>query len=294
VPTFTVPAALRHELSNKDQAKKVKICKVGPNRGLGPPNRVKFTQSAPIDSSGVAKNCACSMTRTSILLVDDDRELDLMLTEYLSAEPFSVTTALDGTVALDLLTQEIFDLVILDVMLPSLSGFNVLRQLRQTLSVPVIMLTARGEDSDRILGLELGADDYLPKPFNPKELVASIHAVLRRTAKNIEYPNHTFTVGSLHLNTATLGATVDGRLVRLTGTEFRVLESLVRGAGQAQSRESLTERILGRKLSAHDRSIDTHVSNLRRKLVDERGRGIEIRNIRGAGYLLTGNREGQA
>jgi DNA-binding response OmpR family regulator len=234
------------------------------------------------------------MTGKSILLVDDDRELDLMLTEYLSTEPFSVTTALDGTLALELLTEETFDLVILDVMLPSLSGFDVLHRLRQMLTVPVIMLTARGEDTDRILGLELGADDYLPKPFNPKELVARIHAVLRRTAKNMEFSNQEVTVGSLHLCTATLEATVEGRAVRLTGTEFRVLEMLMRGAGQAQSREFLTERILGRTLSAYDRSIDTHISNLRRKLVDKHGRGIEIRNIRGTGYLLTGNRERQA
>jgi len=233
------------------------------------------------------------MARSSILLVDDDRELDLMLTEYFSAEPFSIVTAVDGTEALQLLTKESFDLVILDVMLPSLNGFDVLRRLRQALTIPVIMLTARGEDIDRILGLELGADDYLPKPFNPKELVARIHAVLRRTARSMEYPNQTVTLGPLHLSAATLEATVDGRMVRLTGTEFRVLELLMRGAGQAQSRELLTERILGRTLSAYDRSIDTHISNLRRKLVDERGRGIEIRNIRGAGYLLTGNREEQ-
>jgi two-component system response regulator CpxR len=234
------------------------------------------------------------MTPTSLLLVDDDRELDQMLTEYLAAEPFSVTIAVDGAAALEKLNSETFDLVILDVMLPSLSGFDVLRKLRQTLTVPVIMLTARGEDIDRILGLELGADDYLSKPFNPKELVARIHAVLRRTAKSIEYSNQSIAVGSLHLSTATLQATVDGRPVRLTGTEFRVLELLARGAGQAQSRELLTERTLGRTLSAYDRSIDTHISNLRRKLVDRRGRGIEIRNIRGAGYVLTGNREGKA
>jgi DNA-binding response OmpR family regulator len=231
--------------------------------------------------------------RPHILLVDDDRELDLMLTEYLSAEPFSIVCALDGREALDLLNKGSFDLVILDVMLPSLSGFDVLRRLRQILTVPVIMLTARGDDIDRILGLELGADDYLPKPFNPKELVARIHAVLRRAARSMEYPNQTLTVGSLHLSAATLEVTVDGRIVSLTGTEFRVLEMLMRGAGQAQSRELLTERILGRTLSAYDRSIDTHISNLRHKLVDERGRGIEIRNIRGAGYLLTGNREEQ-
>jgi DNA-binding response OmpR family regulator len=236
---------------------------------------------------------AAGMTRTSLLLVDDDRELDQMLTEYLSAEPFSVAIAEDGIVALDRLTHESFDLVILDVMLPSLNGFDVLRRLRQTLTVPVIMLTARGEDIDRILGLELGADDYLPKPFNPKELVARIHAVLRRTAKNTEYPNQAITVGPLHLSAATLEATVHGRAVRLTGTEFRILELLMRGAGRAQSRELLTERILGRTLSAYDRSIDTHISHLRRKLSDEHGKGIEIRNIRGAGYVLTGEREGQ-
>jgi two-component system response regulator CpxR len=240
------------------------------------------------------ENSFWRMARSSILLVDDDRELDLMLTEYLSAEPFSIVTALDGTEALDLLAKGSFDLVILDVMLPSLNGFDVLRRLRQTLTVPVIMLTARGDDIDRILGLELGADDYLPKPFNPKELVARIHAVLRRTARSVEHPNPTVAVDSLHLHTATLQATIDGRTVRLTGTEFRVLELLMRGAGQTQSRESLTERILGRRLSAYDRSIDAHISNLRRKLVDKNGRGIEIRNIRGAGYILTGNREAQA
>lgn len=232
------------------------------------------------------------MRKTSILLVDDDCELDQMLAEYLSTEPFTVSTAMDGIVALDRLSNEDFDLVILDVMLPSLSGFNVLRRLRQNLTVPVIMLTARGEDFDRIFGLELGADDYLPKPFNPKELVARIHAVLRRTSKNTEYSDQAITVASLHLNTATLEVTLHGRPIRLTGTEFRVLELLMRGVGQAQSRELLTESVLGRALSAYDRSIDTHIGNLRRKLVDEHGRGMEIRNIRRTGYILTGNREG--
>jgi two-component system response regulator CpxR len=232
------------------------------------------------------------MTHASILLVDDDRELDQMLTEYLSAEAFRVATAVDGAAALKRITDEMFDLVILDVMLPSLSGFEILRRLRQTLTMPVIMLTARGEDVDRILGFELGADDYLPKPFNPKELVARIRAVLRRTARGTE-PNQVIGVGPLHLNTATLAVMMDGEPVRLTGTEFRVLELLMRTAGQAQSRELLTERALGRKLSAYDRSIDTHISNLRRKLVDGDGRGMEIRNMRGAGYVLTGNREGR-
>jgi DNA-binding response OmpR family regulator len=234
------------------------------------------------------------MRKTSILLVDDDSELDQMLTEYLSTGPFTVATALDGLVAIERLANEIFDLVILDVMLPSLSGFDVLRRLRQTLTVPVIMLTARGEDSDRIFGLELGADDYLPKPFNPKELVARIHAIMRRTAKAAEYSNQAITVGPLYLNTGTLEVTINERPIRLTGTEARILELLMRGVGQAQARELLTESALGRTLSAYDRSIDTHIGNLRRKLVDEHGRSMEIRNIRRVGYMLTGNREGQA
>jgi DNA-binding response OmpR family regulator len=234
-----------------------------------------------------------SMTRASILFVDDDRELVHMLTRYLSAQSFSVAAATDGTMALKRLTDESFDLVILDVMLPTMNGFDVLRRLRQALTLPVIMLTARGEDADRIRGLELGADDYLAKPFNPKELVARINAVLRRTAKSTNYVNQVISVGPLRLSTATLEVTFEERPVRLTGTEFRVLEMLMRGAGQVQSRELLTERVLGRTLSAYDRSIDNHVSSLRRKLVDDQGTGIEIRNIRGAGYVLMGNREDQ-
>jgi DNA-binding response OmpR family regulator len=233
-----------------------------------------------------------AMARASILFVDDDRELVQMLTRYLAAASFSVTAAMDGTTALKRLADEIFDLVILDVMLPSMNGFDVLQRLRQALTIPVIMLTARGEDTDRILGLELGADDYLPKPFNPKELVARINAVLRRTIKNLDYPHEVIAFGTLRLNTATLGAAIDGRPVRLTGTEFRLLELLVRGAGQVQSRELLTERVLGRPLSAYDRSIDNHVSSLRRKFAAAQGPGLEIRNVRGAGYILNGNREG--
>jgi two-component system response regulator CpxR len=227
------------------------------------------------------------MARSSILLVDDDRELDLMLTEYLSAEPFSIVTALDGTVALDLLSERTFDLVILDVMLPSLSGFDVLRRLRQALTVPVIMLTARGQDTDRILGLELGADDYLPKPFNPKELVARIHAVLRRTAKNMEYSNQTVTVGSVRLSTATEAA-VDGRVVRLTARNS--VSSNCSCAGRLSNRASLTEH--PGRIPSPRRSID-NATAICARFVDKHGRGIEIRNVRGR-YLLTGNRRGQA
>jgi two-component system response regulator CpxR len=200
-----------------------------------------------------------------------------------------VITACDSRSALKLAEKESFDLVILDVMLPSLNGFDVLRALRRTHSVPVIMLTARGADNDRILGFELGADDYLPKPFNPMELLARMRAVLRRTADGAARASSDIAVGDLRLNAADLDASVGGRALHLTGAEFRVLELLMRAPGRTRSRELLTERVLGRKLTPRDRSIDTHISNLRRKLGERKCAGVEIRNIRGAGYVLTHN-----
>ena len=231
-----------------------------------------------------------SMTQPpSLLIVDDDRELGQMLTEYLSGEGFEVPVLRDGAEALERLIEQPHpaDLVILDVMLPSLSGFEVLRRLRRNLSVPVIMLTAHGADVDRIVGLELGADDYLAKPFNPRELVARVRAVLRRfSPRDADAPAHPVTIGPLRLDPAIFEVTLSGEAVRLTGTELRLLEVLMRSAGQVQSRESLTERVLGRRLTPYDRSIDTHVSNLRRKLgLGENGLP-EIRSIRGAGYVL--------
>lgn len=234
-----------------------------------------------------------SMTQPpSLLIVDDDRELGQMLTEYLSGEGFQVSVLRDGAEALERLIEQPHpaDLVILDVMLPSLSGFEVLRRLRRNLSVPVIMLTAHGADVDRIVGLELGADDYLAKPFNPRELVARVRAVLRRfSPRDADAPAHPVTIGALRLDPAIFEVTLAGEAVRLTGTELRLLEVLMRSAGQVQSRESLTERVLGRRLTPYDRSIDTHVSNLRRKLgLGENGLP-EIRSIRGAGYVLIAN-----
>lgn len=229
---------------------------------------------------------------TSLLIVDDDHELSQMLNEYLSSEGFRIVIVGDGAEAIERLAAETFDLVILDVMLPSLNGFEVLRRLRQTLTLPVIMLTARGADVDRIVGLELGADDYLSKPFNPRELVARIRAVLRRLGpREAEDASQPVTVGSLRLDPGTMAAYVDGHIVRLTGTEFRVLEMLMRVSGQVQSRESLTEKVLGRRLTPYDRSIDTHVSNLRRKLGLGQEGLPEIRSVRGAGYVLTTHSE---
>ena len=226
-----------------------------------------------------------------ILLVDDDRELTSMLEEYLGREGFEVTTSHDGGEALERLTQPVIDppldLVVLDVMLPGRSGLDVLRALQSSEAPPpVLMLTARGDDLDRIVGLELGADDYLPKPFNPRELVARIRAVLRR-ASDRSVPREPLVLGSLRLDPARHRASVRGATVELTGAEFRVLEVLLRAAGRVVSREQLTEQALGRKLELYDRSVDTHVSNLRRKLSLTESDDPQIRGIRGAGYLLT-------
>jgi two-component system response regulator CpxR len=173
-------------------------------------------------------------------------------------------------------------------MLPNVSGFDVLRRLGAAHETPILMLTARGDDVDRIVGLELGADDYLSKPFNPRELVARMRAILRRA--NIRAGRGTpdeLVVGRIVLNTGTHQVRVADVLVALTGAEFRVLELLMRSAGQVISREALTEQALGRKLVPYDRSIDTHISNLRRKLDLEAGKIPEIKNVRGSGYTLT-------
>lgn len=224
-----------------------------------------------------------------VLLVDDDRELCQMLTEYLNAEHFEVENVHDGRDALDALQANDFEILILDVMLPSVGGFDVLRTLGASYPTPILMLTARGDDVDRIVGLELGADDYLSKPFNPRELVARIRAILRRANNRTAKANAAdeLNVGPVTLHTGTRLVRVDGNPVPLTGAEFRVLELLMRSAGQVISRESMTEQALGRKLVAYDRSIDTHISNLRRKLDLPAGKNPEIKNVRGSGYTLT-------
>jgi DNA-binding response OmpR family regulator len=223
-----------------------------------------------------------------VLLVDDDRELCQMLTEYLVTEHFDVKSVHDGGDALEALQVENFEILILDVMLPTVGGFDVLRKLGAAYSTPILMLTARGDDVDRIVGLELGADDYLSKPFNPRELVARIRAILRRANNHGKAAvADELVVGPITLHTGTHQVHVEGKPAPLTGAEFRVLEILMRSAGQVISRESMTEQALGRKLVAYDRSIDTHISNLRRKLDLEAGKNPEIKNVRGSGYTLT-------
>jgi len=220
----------------------------------------------------------------SLLIVDDDAEFSRMLTDTLADEGFACERVAGGGEALALLKQRSFDLVILDMMMPAMSGLDVMRRLRPQSDMPVLILTARGDDVDRIVGLELGADDYLPKPFHPRELVARIRAILRRT--NRSQTGHAISAGSLVLDSRNLSVTIDGRPARLTVAEFLVLECLVRSVGQMLTREALSEKALGRPLEEYDRSINTHVSNLRRKLGLEAQRGVEIRSVRNLGYML--------
>ena len=225
----------------------------------------------------------------AVLVVDDDPELCDMLARYLAPQGFVVSAVHDGQEGLDAAAAGDWAAVVLDVMLPGLDGFEILRRLRARSDVPVVMLTARGDDVDRIVGLEVGADDYLAKPFNPRELVARLRAILRR-ARPEELPETRLAVplepGALTLDVATLSARLADQPLPLTATEFRVLECLAREAGRVVTREALTRSALGRELSPFDRAIDTHISNLRRKLGRDRDGRSPIRGIRGAGYQL--------
>ena len=219
-----------------------------------------------------------------LLLVDDDVELCEILTEYFSAEEFEVESVYDGARGLERARSGEHAMMILDLLLPGLRGLDVLRQLRAESNVPVLILTARGEDVDRILGLELGADDYLPKPFNSRELLARVRAILRRARPSEDTGR--IDVGDVTLDPLARQAWCEGRLLRLTTAEFVLLEALIRRPGQVQSRERLAEQVLGRRLSMFDRSIDVHVSNLRKKLGDAAGAREHIRAVRGEGYVF--------
>src|SRR5579864_6603245 len=226
--------------------------------------------------------------KPSILIVDDDRALCAMLAEYLGPEGFVTRSAETGPQGLEQLAHAAVDLVVLDVMLPELSGFEVLRRIRASSRVPVIMLTARGEEVDRVVGLELGADDYLAKPFSPRELVARIRAVLRRTPAETTEATETgvLTFGPLELDLRARRARVAEHDLELTAAELRILELLVRADTRTVSREDLMLQALGRRLLPTDRSLDTHVSNLRRKLLRYTDR-VNVQSVRGTGYALT-------
>jgi two-component system, OmpR family, response regulator CpxR len=225
----------------------------------------------------------------SILVIDDDMDLCELLRDYLTAEGFAVETVYDGPGGAERAVSGQYALVVLDVMLPGINGFEVLRRIRAISRVSVLMLTAKGDDVDRIVGLEMGADDYLPKPFNPRELLARIRAVLRRAESDqqLQTDSGRLVSGDIELIYGTRTVLREGRKVDLTSVEFAILETLLRLAGQVVSRDDLVQQALGRRLSAYDRSIDVHVSSLRRKLGQRRDDTERIKTVRNVGYLFS-------
>ncbi|MCD8548729.1 MAG: response regulator [Aeromonadaceae bacterium] len=222
---------------------------------------------------------------TRVLLVDDDLDLCAMQAEYLTIEGYEVVQAHDGETAVHHALSESFDIMLLDVILPKLNGAEVLRKVRGHSQVPILMLTAKGDDIDRILGLELGADDYVAKPCTPRELVARIRAILRRSQPQPQgLADHQ--IGSLRLAPSRRLAFWDEQVLDLTSTEFNLLEVLARHAGRAVSKEELSSQVLGRSLTRYDRSIDVHISNLRQKLGLLSDGRSPIQTIRGLGYQL--------
>ena len=230
------------------------------------------------------------MTENKILIIDDDLELCGLLVDYLKAEGFGVETVLDGNKGMERALSGEFDLIVLDVMLPGMNGFDVLSRIRPTINTPILMLTARGDDVDKIVGLEMGADDYISKPFNPRELLARIRTNLRRMrggSEEVRKQSEILVVGDIEMKLATRTAYQSGRPVSLTAVEYKLLEILLRSAGQVVLREELIRTVLGRELDPFDRSIDVHISNLRKKIGHMIGDHERIKTIRGVGYLYS-------
>ncbi len=227
-------------------------------------------------------------TLDRILLVDDDKSLCELLAEFMESEGFSVEAVHDGEKAVQRALADRFSLVILDVMLPGLGGIEVLKSIRRQSTVPILMLTARGEEVDRIVGLELGADDYLPKPFNPRELIARIRAILRRGRMESagEATPGILRIADLVIDPAARHVSANGKTIELTTVEFDLLETLAQAAGTAFSRENLVRQVLKRPFSPFDRSLDVHVSNLRRKIGSYPDGSERIKTVRGVGYIL--------
>lgn len=224
-----------------------------------------------------------------ILLIDDDYELGELLQEYLGMEGFELTTRQDGESGLQAALSGDYDLVLLDVMLPKMNGFEVLKAVREKSSIPVIMLTARGESVDRVLGLEHGADDYIPKPYHHHELLARIRALFRRieiSTESNDKSSPNYEVGVLKLDPATRVASCNAEELALTGAEFGVLQCLMEHVGELVDKDTLSIAALGRPLMAYDRSIDMHVSNLRKKLGKREDDSDWIKTVRGRGYQL--------
>lgn len=227
----------------------------------------------------------------TILIIDDDKELCSLLCDFLLLEGFVPSAIHDGNEAVIHCKDHSYDAIVLDVMLPGLQGLGVLQQMRQYTTTPVLMLTARGEDTDRILGLELGADDYLPKPCNPRELAARLRAILRRSQPAVDAKlKHILAVGQTHINASSRSASFGGLDLELTSTEFNLLLVLLNCAGTVVSKETLSEQSLGRSLSAYDRSVDVHISKIRKKLATCGGDDLIV-NVRGSGYQFRASTE---
>lgn len=223
------------------------------------------------------------------MIVDDDEELCELVSEYLSVEGFETECVHDGESGLEAAVSGPYDLAILDVMLPKMNGFEVLRQLREKSKLPVLMLTARGDDMERIVGLEIGADDYLAKPFNPRELVARLRAILRRIHPDDEESSagEKIKVDDLELSPTSRSAKIAGDDLTLTSVEFDLLAALLHEAGKIVRKEDLSETVLDRRLSPFDRSLDMHISNLRKKLGARPDGSERIKTVRSVGYIYT-------
>ena len=227
------------------------------------------------------------MSKKRILLIDDDQDLVELLTEYLSTEDIEVIASFDGESGLASALKNNIDLILLDVMMPKMNGFEVLKALGNHNKIPVLMLTAKGDDNDRILGLELGADDYLAKPFQHRELLARINAIFRRIdiVKQQKHDDIITEVNHVKLNHANREVFCHEKPVTLTGTEYQILTYLIQNHGKVVSKSDISESVLERKLSQFDRSIDMHVSNIRKKLC-EHSPEDKFKTIRGAGYIF--------
>lgn len=219
------------------------------------------------------------------LIIDDDVELATLLIDYLSLEGFEAKSAQNGLDGLTMLANDDFDLIVLDVMMPGMSGTETLTKIREKYKTPVLMLTARGDPVDRILGLELGADDYVPKPCTPRELVARMRAILRRTSAN-DNSSGPVQVGKLSIDLSQRRVTYDGQPIAFTGTELALIEMLARHAGEPVAKADIYPRILGRPLGRYDRAIDVHISSIRHKLAEFARDDILIESVRGVGYQL--------
>ncbi len=222
-----------------------------------------------------------------ILVIDDDAELCHLVTRFLSREGFEIRWEPGGRQGVERALAESFSLIVLDVMMPETDGFEALRRIRGRLRTPVLMLTARGDTHDRVRGLEMGADDYLPKPFDPAELAARIRAILRRSSpSSAGAPPGAIVIGDIALDAGARTVRRKGELLDLTTVEFDLLAALMRSPGNTVSRQDLVRNVLGREFSPFDRSIDTHVCNLRRKLGSLENGDDRIKGVRGAGYLF--------